>query len=96
MTSHIITADGTHKDAKPANGKDWQLYELQAIVRGNIEIIGINHPEWPYNTMVLNEEGKLNGLPLNRDATVISGLYPDDVIVGNVLLCNTDDEGNMI
>lgn len=96
MTSHIITASGTHKTAKPANGKTWQLTELQKIVGGRIEVIGLNHPEWPYDTMVLHEEGKILNLPLNRDATVLSGLYPDDVIVGDVLLCNTDKEGEMI
>ena len=37
--------------------------------------------------LIINEEGKLKGLPLNQKATDISGinLY-DDVIVGNAIL----------
>ena len=34
--------------------------------------------------MIVNEEGKLNGLPFNAKA---SELYPD-VIVGDVLVCD--------
>ena len=41
--------------------------------------------------MVINEEGKLLGLPLNMDATVIfRAHYPDsnDYIVGDALVCS--------
>ena len=96
MTSQIITASGEHRAVSPANGKTWQLEELQTIVGGLIEVIGVSNPEWPYDTMVINEEGKLYELPMNKDATAIADLYMNDYVVGDVLLCNTDDEGNMV
>ena len=36
--------------------------------------------------LIINEEGKLKGLPLNQKATDISGINPYDVIVGNAIL----------
>ena len=85
----IIKTDGTCLPVQPSNGTDFSLKEMQAIVGGYIELVELNDT----NTIVLNEEGKLNGLPLNIEATrVFRSYYPgsNDFIVGNVLICKTE------
>ena len=72
----------------PKNGTDFSLEELQAIVGVYIEVLVLDGGE----IMVVNEEGKLDGLPFNYSAT--SYLYEHsrylDLIVGNVLVCKSD------
>lgn len=61
------------------------LKEMQEIVGGHIEFVYL-----PNNIiLVVNEEGKLNNLPVNEIVT--SFYYPiiKDVIVGNVLLIDS-------
>ena len=83
----IFHTDGTREKVSPANGSDFRLEEMQRMVGGIIEIVYFED-----NTvMVINEEGKLLGLPLNMDATVIfRAHYPDsnDYIVGDALVCS--------
>lgn len=62
----IIKADGTIMAIRPQNGTDYQLGELKDIVQGFIEIVSDRNGK---EIMVLNEEGKLMGLPFNRTAT---------------------------
>nr|DAE30323.1 MAG TPA: protein of unknown function (DUF3846) [virus sp. ct5rm7] len=62
---------------------------MQAIVGGYVEQVWLDGN----TTMFLNEEGKLEGLPLNIEATkVFRSHHPgtDDFIVGNVLVCNNN------
>ena len=75
----IIKADGTEIAVTPKNGKDFKLDELQPIVGGYIEIVYL-----PGRFMVVNEEGKLMGLPINGKASFIAG----ETIVGDVLVCD--------
>lgn len=68
---------------------DNTLEAKQKFVGGYIEVIRITDDI----DIVLNDEGKLDGLPLNRvwksaDESVL------DIIVGNVLACRHDEEGN--
>ena len=83
----IFHTDGTREKVSPANGSDFRLEEMQRMVGGIIEIVYFED-----NTvMVINEEGKLLGLPLNMDATVIfRAHYPDsnDYILGGALVIN--------
>ena len=82
--SEILLTNGEILSRKPA-GDTYTLDELQTIVGGYIEIIRL-----PANLlMVLNEEGKLKGLPLNERATALTRgiLADDDLIVGDVLVC---------
>ena len=74
---------------RPANGAYFTLEEMQAIVGGYVEQVWLDGN----TTMFLNEEGKLEGLPLNIEATkVFRSHHPgtDDFIVGNVLVCNNN------
>lgn len=87
--AEIIRINGSRQNVRPANGVAFTLEEMQAVVGGYIEFVGLNETD----TMVLNEEGKLENLPFNIEATkVFRSYYPDsnDFIVGNVLICNNN------
>lgn len=85
----IIKANGEQIEVTPKNGKDFKLEELKAIVNGWIEIVWLPNNE---DIMVINEEGKLMDLPFNSTATKIyyDAFGYDDVIVGDVLLCDSN------
>ena len=87
MPNEIIHVDGTREPCEPADGKHYTLEELEkAIGGGYIQIVATRDGR----LMVLDEEGKVKGFPVNRVAT---GLYlygAQDPIVGDVLVC--DDE----
>lgn len=77
MCAMILRADGTSEEIQPANGTHFQLSELKPIVGTGapaggdmIEII----PTKDGRIMVLNEEGKLYGLPRNAQATALAAL----------------------
>lgn len=83
----IIKAHGEAFSIEPRNNNDFSLSELQAIVSGYIEIVPLKGND----VMVVNEEGKLNGLAINHTATRIymeANPYALDIIVGDVLICN--------
>lgn len=44
------------------------------------------------STFFCNEEGKLNGMPFNRE--IISDTF-HDLIFGSFFICESDDEGNL-
>lgn len=75
-------------DVEPMNGTDFSLEELRSFVGGYIEVLDLYDDEM----MVVNEEGKLKGLPINEMATwyLLDNSRYSDVIVGNVLICNTN------
>jgi len=82
----LIRVDGTEEDYLPANGKEFTLEEMQGVVGGYIEIIGLNQGR----VMVLNEEGKLEGLLKNTKATEMARpgefIFAGDYICGDVLV----------
>ena len=83
----IIKVNGEVIETRPANGKDYTLEEMQGIVGGYIEML------WSADgkeVMVLNEEGKLDGLDCNDKATEwFEENYGDyDYVVGDVLICD--------
>lgn len=88
MKAKIYKADGSIIDVKPNNGTDFSLEELQEIVGGYIEVVGLMDNE----IMVINEEGKLIDLPFNETATQmyqeVDGFY--DYIAGDVLVCDSN------
>lgn len=85
--AYVIKPDGTVIAEMPNNGKTFSLEELQTIVGGFIEIVALADG----SVMVLNEEGKLLGLPFNAKATVLFN-SPErmfyDPIMGIVLVCS--------
>ena len=87
MKGRILFVDGREEFIEPKNGTDFSLEELQAIVGGYIEI----NPLDDELIMVVNEEGKINCLPLNVRATcIVNGAGIADTIVGNVLICRSE------
>lgn len=87
----LVKTDGTKEPVAPKNGTDFSINELQAFVGGYIEIITIKFDGKDYY-MVVNEEGKLNGLPYNEAATELyqKTSFWGDCIVGDALICDTD------
>ena len=84
--SLLIKPDGATEEVFPKNGKNYSLRELQGHVEGYIEILQVGEGM----IMVINEEGKLKSLPMNRDATkLVRGKLHDfdPGIVGKALLC---------
>lgn len=73
----------------PKNGTDYKLDELQQMVGGYIQIISLT----PTQIMVINEEGKLQGLKPNRLATetahLVNAIADNDFIVGDCLVCES-------
>lgn len=77
-----IKADGRTSIVRPKNGKDFSLEELYELTNGGpIEIVYLKDGR----LMILNEEGTLKRLPLNKKATEI---YKRGSIVGDVLICD--------
>lgn len=80
----IYKSNGEIIETSPKNGKDFSWLELNEIVGGYIEIIDLGD-----DYMVVNEEGKLIGLPFNLNATIVYQISTKtgEHIVGDVLVC---------
>lgn len=78
----IYKTDGSTEKVNPANGSSFSLKELQTVVGGYVDII-YQLPGDANRIMVVNDEGRLKGLPRNGDASAISGR----TIAGDVLVC---------
>jgi len=83
IDGQVLSPDGSSREFLPANRKTYTLEELQEVVGGYIEIISLSNGF----LMVLNEEGKLKGLPFNEQASQL--IPPTDYIVGDVLVCKS-------
>ena len=93
-TAIYIRANGITRKVSPKKGGKFSLQELQGFVGGYIEILNLHDLGYGDKLMVLNEEGKLMGLPYNEAATILyrNSVCWDghDYIVGDVLLCDAD------
>jgi len=89
--AQIIKTTGEVIETKPANGTDFSIEELQAIVGGYIEVVSLRDGR----LIVCDEEGKLKGKDRNHKATDIlqaAFAFPThDFIVGDVLVCDADE-----
>lgn len=79
-----IKTNGERIEVQPKNGTDFSLEELQGFVGGYIEIVRMDDE----HLMVVNEEGKVYGLPINMTASM---LIMRDTIVGDVLVCKSNE-----
>ena len=79
-----IKSNGETIIVEPKNSTDFKYEELREFVGGSIETVILKNNE----IMIVNEEGKLNQLDINADATniYIQSYGLKDFIVGNVLL----------
>lgn len=65
------------------------LAELQKLVGGYVETINPTYPRHMLGArkaLLINEEGKLKGLPENHTATIIAGLVGIDMLAGDAIL----------
>jgi len=86
----LLRIDGSSEKLTPANGTHWSLAEMQALVGGYIQIVNTKGKHW----LVLDEEGKLKGRPVNRAATQLYEYGKLDPIVGDALLIDNYAELN--
>ena len=79
-------------------GRTLELEALQKLVEGCIEtvpaVLGTGWAEYRDDEVVLivNEEGKLLGLPVNEEASELSAILGDELVGNAVLMCARDDE----
>jgi hypothetical protein len=80
----IIKTTGEEIETTPENKKDgFSSREIHAVVGGYFELVYATDGRM----ILLNEEGKLEGLAMNEKATALYG-NPNDYIVGDVLVCD--------
>lgn len=85
----LIKVNGETEEVSPKNGTSFELEELQKMVGGLIQILATDE-----NLLfVMNEEGKVLGLPANHKATEIfqKEFKTSDFLVGDVLICNDNE-----
>ena len=93
----IIPSDGAAVLLHCDEGEGLGLETLQALVRGRIETVpaalseGWSGEDGVIPTLIVNEEGKLIGLPYNDVATDVSALLYD-YICGNAVLLGARGE----
>jgi len=80
--SDFVEDNNTKLHLTASNIDDYDLDTLQNIVGGNIEII-----QTPWGKLVINENGKLEGLQTNITATTVwfTHFGVTDLIVGNAI-----------
>lgn len=83
----LLKANGEHVDYN-----DFTLEAMQAAVGGYIQIV---HSQYDDTCFVIDEEGKFKGKEINIDATISArahkAIFENDVIVGDVIICNRND-----
>ena len=80
--TRIIKTNGNEVITSPKNGSNFSLGEMQKIVGGWIEVVTLRNGQ----LMVVNEEGKMIGLPYNQAASILCG----QPVVGDVLVCDSE------
>lgn len=82
----ILKTDGSKHVITPQVGTKFNLEELQELVGGYIEVINLSANK----ALVVNEEGKLHNLPVNKIATALAqycnAIFPTDCIVGDAVV----------
>ena len=94
--AQIIKTTGEVIEVAPKNGKTFELEELQSIVNHEVDGVSYHYIEIIYfrdgRLMIVNEEGKIIGAPMNNKATDIFvqsfGVF--DIVCGNVLVCDSN------
>lgn len=99
MKTTLLRTDGT-KEILVLHGEDGlNLAEMQKLVGGYVEYVDLPNGD----RLIVNEEGKLSGLPVNENATAIfKKLFPiaqyplnnDEVIVGDALFMERKRKDN--
>lgn len=88
--AELIRVNGDRQEVFPSDGS-FTAGELHALIGGDFQMVSLQNGRFMY----LDENGKLKHLPFNLTATVISRgvLEEDDIIVGDVVVCNRKEAG---
>lgn len=84
----IVRTDGTKEYVELPTGNA-QFDFLKHTVGGWIEYVFVTHGVHLY----CNEEGKLDGLPFNIEATRLAGREGVDILVGDVIFLGEGEDG---
>lgn len=84
--ARLIKTNGEEIEISPKNGTDFSLKELQNYVDGYIEVVNLRSEN---NIMIVNEEGAINGMPVNLKASMIYSKEFNAIqrIYGDVVIC---------
>lgn len=85
IKTKYIKSNGESENIYPLNYSNFTTQELQMYVGGYIEIVPIGQ-----FLLIVNEEGKLNGLPYNKRATELIRLISNDYVAGDVVYCEKE------
>jgi hypothetical protein len=90
--ARVIYPDGAQRTVTPAHGVSFTLEELRKLVGGSIELVALSTGDM----MLINEEGKLLGLPYNPLATMLAApsLFPGDYIAGPAVIISSRELGD--
>jgi len=86
----VIAPDGTRTTLTPADGREFTLPEMQAVVGGYIELVTLND----HQQMWVNEDGHRLGLEINLIATQLyhmAGGRPEYPVLGTVLITSGNE-----
>lgn len=78
----LYRTDGTIEVVSPANGNEFSLAELQALVGGLIQVVQTHDGR----VLICDEEGKLKGKAYNPLATLLYKHGSGDPIVGDAVV----------
>jgi len=82
-----IKANNETSTVTPTSGSTFKLEEMQEFVGGYIQLVHASNGD----VIVLDEEGKIKEKPINRIATELYEHGHLDPIVGDVLVCASDE-----
>lgn len=87
----LFKISGEVEEVEPKNKRDFQIDELQGFVDGYVEIVYLPNNQ----LMVVNEEGAIDGLPVNIKASVaaftcgVLHQFAGQHVHGNALICDS-------
>ena len=86
MTSaQLIFVDGTRRDLTPKNGKTFKFVgEVYDLIGASMIQVCQTHNG---RLLLVDEEGKLTGKPINTTATALYRYGASDPISGDVIVC---------
>jgi hypothetical protein len=93
MMATLIGVDGTEREVTPAAGSSFTLLEMRDMIGGWIEVVGLCDEEDAGRFLVVDEDGKMKGLPINLKASLLYA-NPFDHIVGPALLVERRELGS--
>lgn len=87
----ILLRVGHEPQELPNPGQELSLKDMQQMVGGYIEMVRLSNGK---QALIINEEGKLKGLPTNPTATLLVAdvLREQDYIVGDAILAEIGTE----